>query len=81
MVTSCIQNTDVLFSTCSEKHVTFDQSFKHGTFDQTFFQNMLPLINTKKAFKKLYMFYFETFRIILTPSSVNGLRIIRNVSK
>jgi len=22
-------------------------------------------INTKKAFKKLYMFYFETFRIIL----------------
>jgi len=27
-------------------------------------------INTKKAFKKLYMFYFETFRIILNPSSV-----------
>jgi len=36
-------------------------------------------INTKKAFKKLYMFYFETFRIILDPSSVkkDGLRIIR----
>jgi len=27
-------------------------------------------INTKKAFKKLYMFYFKTFRIILKPSSV-----------
>jgi len=27
-------------------------------------------INTKKAFKKLYMSYFETFRIILNPSSV-----------
>jgi len=27
-------------------------------------------INTKKAFKKLYMLYFETFRIILNPSSV-----------
>jgi len=26
--------------------------------------------NTKKAFKKLYMFYFETFRIILNPYSV-----------
>jgi len=27
-------------------------------------------INTKKALKKLYMFYFETFRIIPNPSSV-----------
>jgi len=27
-------------------------------------------INNKKAFKKLYMFHFETFRIILNPSSV-----------
>jgi len=27
-------------------------------------------INTKKTFKKLYMFYFKTFRIILNPSSV-----------
>ena len=27
-------------------------------------------INTKKAFKKIYMFYFETFWIILNPSSV-----------
>jgi len=30
----------------------------------------LDLINTKKAFKKLYMFYFKTFRIILNLSSV-----------
>jgi len=27
-------------------------------------------ISTKKAFKKLCMFYFETFWIILNPSSV-----------
>jgi len=27
-------------------------------------------INTKKAFNKLYMFYFKMFRIILNPSSV-----------
>jgi len=27
-------------------------------------------INTEKAFKKLYMFYFETFWIILNPPSV-----------
>jgi len=31
---------------------------------------VIIFINTKKAFKKLYMFYFETFRIILNPSSV-----------
>ena len=33
-------------------------------------KNLVRFINTKKAFKKLYMFYFETFRIILNPSSV-----------
>jgi len=27
---------------------------------------------TLKAFKKLYVFYFETFRIILNPSSVKN---------
>jgi len=27
-------------------------------------------INSEKAFKKLYMFYFETIRIILNPSAV-----------
>jgi len=37
-------------------------------------------INTKKAFEKLYMFYFETFRIILNPSSVN-LIFLRNERK
>jgi len=31
-------------------------------------------INTKKAFKKLYMFYFETFRNILNPSSVKKIK-------
>jgi len=30
---------------------------------------------SKKTFKKLYMFYFETFQIILNPSSV-GLFLI-----
>jgi len=33
---------------------------------------LFNLINTKKAFEKLYMFYFETFRIILNPSSVKN---------
>jgi len=28
----------------------------------------------KKAFKKLYMFYFETFRIIINPSSVKKIK-------
>jgi len=32
--------------------------------------NKSSLINTKKALEKLYMFYVETFRIILNPSSV-----------
>jgi len=27
-------------------------------------------MSTKKAFKKLYIFYFGTFRFILNPSSV-----------
>jgi len=31
-------------------------------------------INTKKSFKKLYMFYFETFGIILNPSSVKKIK-------
>jgi len=31
-------------------------------------------INTKKAFKKLYMLFFETFRIILNPSSVQKIK-------
>jgi len=35
-------------------------------------------INTKKAFKKLYMFYFETFRIILNPSSVKKISLRRS---
>ena len=30
----------------------------------------LYFINTKTAFKELSMFYFETFQIILNPSSV-----------
>jgi len=34
----------------------------------------MNFINTKKAFKKLYMFYLETFRIILNPSSVKKLK-------
>jgi len=34
-------------------------------------------INTKKAFKKLSMFYFETFRIILNPSSFWSLLILK----
>jgi len=37
-------------------------------------QSVMNFINTKKAFKKLYMFYFETFRIILNPSSVKKLK-------
>jgi len=36
------------------------------------FSTLYSFINTKKAFKKLYMFYFETFRIILNPSSVKN---------
>ena len=34
-------------------------------------------INTKKAFKKLSMFYFETFRIIFNPSSFWSLLILK----
>jgi len=30
-------------------------------------ENINSFVNTKKAFKELYMFYFETFRIILNP--------------
>jgi len=30
-------------------------------------------INIKKAFKNLYMFYFETFRINVNPSSVKKI--------
>jgi len=46
---------------------------KHGTrwgkfTDEDSIKN--DFINIKKAFKKLYMFYFEMFRIILNPSSV-----------
>jgi len=37
-------------------------------------QNPSSFINTKKAFKKLYMFYFETFRIIINPSSVKKIK-------
>jgi len=33
-------------------------------------------INIKKNFKKLYMFYFETFWITLTPSSVKKIFLI-----
>jgi len=36
-------------------------------------QNM-NFINTKKSFTKLYMFYFETFRIILNPSPIKKNR-------
>jgi len=53
-------------------NITQQDIDKHETFCHNF-------TNTKKAFKKLYMFYFETFRIILNPSSVR--KIIRNVSK
>jgi len=35
---------------------------------------MKKFINIKKAFKKLYMFYFGTFRIILNPSSVKKIK-------
>ena len=44
-------------------------------------------INARKPSKNLYMFCFETFRIILNPSfglfliHADGLRKIRNVSK
>jgi len=61
---------------CSLPKGTDDaQSFLgHVFFDQTLFSHNngidLSFINTKKAFKKLYMFYCETFRIVLNPSSV-----------
>jgi len=35
---------------------------------------MQNIVNSKKAFKKLYMFYFETFRIILNPPTVKKLK-------
>ena len=44
---------------CEQKWIQFDLQIVPGDF-----------INTKKAFKKTIHFYFETFRIILNPSSV-----------
>jgi len=41
---------------------------------------MHRFINTEKAFKKLYMLYFETFRIILIPSSVKNKATLGNAS-
>jgi len=35
-----------------------------------YFNHHYNFINAKKAFKKLYMFYFETFQIILNPPLV-----------
>jgi len=45
-------------------------SFLELTLEQKIGIGSNSFINTKKSFKKLYMFYFETFRIILNPSSV-----------
>jgi len=36
--------------------------------------------NTKKAFKKLYMFYFETFGIILNSYSVKKSRSLKMIN-
>ena len=47
-----------------------DVSARKHEFFKFVINNIIRFINAKKAFKKLYMFYFETFRIILNPSSV-----------
>jgi len=47
---------------------TWFEIYKRDILKNTCVNNIF--INTKKAFKKPYMFYFETFRIIFNPSSV-----------
>jgi len=44
-------------------------SYTTGLWSTSWKVMQVCFFNTKKAFKKLYMFYFETFRIILNPSS------------
>jgi len=54
----------VVATNCVVRHMSY------GKLLLLNYQVKSNFINTKKAFKKLYMFYFETFRIILNPFSV-----------
>ena len=50
------------------------KSNKRTLIEAKNWDRLSSFINTKKAFNKLYMFYFETFRIIPNPSSVNKIK-------